>query len=430
MGINGELTFPGDKSISHRALMLAALCRGKSVIRNLSTGSDIQSTTDCLKACGIYINNADAAYAADAAHVADAAGRTVIVRGGPFQNPKTELNCGNSGTSARLLLGMLAGQGLKAAFRGDFSLSRRPMNRVLDPLRQMGLRAESKNGYLPINIYNSTLKGINYRPPAASAQVKSALLLAALGAKGKTTISEPVPTRNHTELMLKELGAEIQMDRGEISLLPLEGKLADFEINIPGDPSSAAFFAAAALIVPGSEIILKNVLANPTRTGFFVHLEKMGAKIEWLEKWQAGAEWTGNLKITAGALKAVPIDKNQIPGLIDELPILAVLATQAQGTTIIEGAAELRLKESDRLRGICSNLARLGAEIEEHENGFIIRGPTSLKGAAVETFGDHRLAMAFTIAGLICSEPVKLDNSSCVDISYPEFFSALKGVMN
>ncbi|MEE8436845.1 MAG: 3-phosphoshikimate 1-carboxyvinyltransferase [Candidatus Neomarinimicrobiota bacterium] len=418
--IKGELTFPGDKSISHRALMLAALGRGTSVIRNLSTGSDVQSTVECLKACGIYIKNADAA---------DADGRTVMVRGGSFQNPQTELNCGNSGTSARLLLGLLAGQGLKAAFRGDNSLSQRPMNRVLGPLRRMGLRAESKSGHLPINIHKSSLKGINYSPPAASAQVKSALLLAALGANGKTTISEPVPTRNHTELMLKELGAEIQMEQGKISLLPLEGKLADFEINIPGDPSSAAFFAAAAVMVPGSEIILKNVLTNPTRSGFFIQLEKMGAKIEWLEKWQAGAEWAGNIKIKAGPLKAAQIDKNQIPLLIDELPILAVLATQAQGTTIIKGAGELRLKESDRLQGICSNLARMGADIEELENGFIIQGPTPLRGAAIETFGDHRLAMAFTAAGLICPEPVLLDNSSCVDISYPEFFSELKALM-
>lgn len=411
--LKGQLTFPGDKSISHRALMLAALSKGSSVIRNLSTGADVQSTINCLKACGIDINNA---------------GNAIVVHGGPFQNPQTELDCGNSGTSTRLLLGLLAGKGLKATFSGDASLSPRPMNRVLEPLQLMGLQAESENGHLPITIQKSTLKGIRYTPHVASAQVKSAIILAGLGALGTTTVNEPIPTRDHTERILKELGADITVKRTEITVAPLTKPLSTFEMTIPGDPSTAAFFGAAAALVSESELILRNILANPTRTGFFTILEKMGAGMECLQQWNTNGERVGDLKITQGSLRAVSINKIDMPGLIDELPMLAILATQAEGITEVRGAEELRVKESDRIHAICSNLIRMGANIKELQDGFIIKGPTPLKGTRIETFGDHRIAMAFAVAGLISDGPVTLDDPSCAAISFPEFYRKLEQV--
>jgi len=417
MPIRGKISFPGDKSISHRTLMLAGLTKGKSIIHNLGSGQDVSSTRDCLEACGLNISG----------------NNLTVVNGGPLKKPFKNLNCGNSGTSARLLLGLLAGQGIKAGFYGDQSLSSRPMARILDPLKLMGLKVSAQADKLPINVSppgpNIKLNGINYTLPLPSAQVKSALLLAALGADSTTTLIEPVPTRNHTELLLKQLGAEIQINGHNISLGPLQKTLTDFEIHIPGDPSTAAFFAAAAVLLDDSEIILNNILRNPTRLGFFKQLEKMGVEIDWLDIWQAGPEGAGNLKIKTSPLNAFQINKNEIPQIIDEIPILAILATQAQGTSIITGAQELRLKESDRIHGICTNLTNMGAHVEELDDGFIIKGPTPLKAAAVETFGDHRLAMAFTVAGLLCSETVKLDNSACVDISYPEFFSTLEEIL-
>ena len=412
--IKGSLTFPGDKSISHRALMLGAFGDGESRLSNLSTGADVQSTRACLETCGISIRDE---------------GNDVIVKGGRFSDPKEPLDCGNSGTTLRLLIGLLAGQGINATFIGDKSLSSRPMNRILDPLSQMGLKAESNNGTLPLSIHQSELTGIHYESPVASAQVKSAVLLAGLGATGKTSVTEPINSRDHTERMLKGLGAELSVDGNSSTVSRLSSPLSSFDMTIPGDPSTAAFFASAAALVPDSEITLNSILSNPTRTGFFSALEKMGAGMECLKQWDEAGERIGNLKIFHQPLQAISIKEKDVPRLLDEIPILAILATQAEGTTEVRGAEELRVKECDRIYAICSNLKRMGADIEELDNGFIINGPTPLSGTKIETFNDHRIAMAFTIAGLIAEGETVLDNPECASISNPDFYNVLKSVI-
>ena len=411
MGIKGEITFPGDKSISHRALMFAALADGESRISNLSTGVDVQSTRKCLEACGIKIRNDR---------------NDVIVKGRKFSDPVEPLDCGNSGTTTRLLLGLLAGQGINANFVGDKSLSARPMNRILEPLFQMGLKCESHDGKLPITIKNSDLNGIQYESRVASAQVKSAILLAGLGASGKTSVKEPILSRDHTEKMINGLGVDILIKGLTATVSNLSTPFSSFQFSIPGDPSTAAFFAASAALVPNSEIVLNRVLANPTRIGFFVALEKMGVGMEFLDQWDEAGEQIGNLKIFHQALNNTPITIDNIPGLIDEIPIIAILATQAEGKMEIRGAEELRIKECDRIHAICKNLKTMGADIHELDDGFIINGPTPLYGAKIETFHDHRIAMAFTIAGLVAHGKMVLDHPECASISYPEFYDELE----
>ncbi|MBC8321990.1 MAG: 3-phosphoshikimate 1-carboxyvinyltransferase [Candidatus Marinimicrobia bacterium] len=408
--LKGHLTFPGDKSISHRSLMFAALTDGESRISNLSSGADVQSTRKCLEACGIEIwDDKD----------------DVIVKGGKFSDPTQPLNCGNSGTTTRLLLGLLAGQGINATFNGDDSLTSRPMNRILDPLSQMGLKSESNDGRLPITIHKSKLTEIQYESPVASAQVKSAVLLGGLGANGETTITEPTLSRDHTEKMLSGLGAEISIDGLTTTISKSTSPLLSFNLSVPGDPSTAAFFAAASALVPNSEIVMNRVLANPTRTGFFTALEKMGAGMEWFRQWEEAGELMGDLKIFHQPLQSININENDVPGLIDELPIISILATQAIGKTEVRGAEELRVKECDRIHAVCKNLKNMGADLEELDDGFIIKGPTPLKGAEIETFHDHRIAMAFSIAGLIAEGETILDYPECASISYPEFYDVL-----
>jgi len=411
MGIKGELTFPGDKSISHRALMFAGLAEGESRISNLSTGVDVQSTRKCLEACGIKISNDR---------------NDVIVKGRIFSDPTEPLDCGNSGTTTRLLLGLLAGQGINATFVGDSSLSARPMNRILEPLSQMGLKCESHAGKLPITIHKSDLNGIQYESPVASAQIKSAILLAGLGASGKTSVEEPILSRDHTEKMIHGLGVDISIKGLTATVSNLSSPFSSFQFSIPGDPSTAAFFAASAALVPNSEIVVNRVLANPTRTGFFAALEKMGTGIECLNKWEETGELIGNLKIFHKSLQGINIDENDVPGLIDELPIIAILATQARGKTEVRGAEELRIKECDRIHAVCKNLEKMGADIQELDDGFIINGPTPLYGAEIETFHDHRIAMAFAIAGLVVHGKLVLDHPECASISYPEFYDELE----
>ena len=411
MGIKGEITFPGDKSISHRALMFAALAEGESRISNLSTGVDVQSTRKCLEACGIKIRNDR---------------NDVIVKGRKFSDPTEPLDCGNSGTTTRLLLGLLAGQGINATFVGDKSLSVRPMNRILEPLFQMGLKCESHDGKLPITIKNSDLNGIQYESRVASAQVKSAILLAGLGASGKTSVKEPILSRDHTEKMINGLGVDISINGLTATVSNLSTPFSSFQFSIPGDPSTAAFFAASAALVPNSEIVLNRVLANPTRIGFFAALEKMGVGMEFLDQWDEAGEQIGNLKIFHQALNSTPITIDNIPGLIDEIPIIAILATQAEGKMEIRGAEELRIKECDRIHAICNNLKKMGADIQELDDGFIINGPTPLYGVKIETFHDHRIAMAFAIAGLVAHGKLILDHPECASISYPEFYDELE----
>lgn len=391
--------------------MFAALANGDSRISNLSTGADVQSTRACLEACGIQIKDD---------------GDDVVVTGGQFSDPDHPLDCGNSGTTTRLLLGLLAGQGINATLIGDESLSSRPMNRILDPLSKMGLISESNDGKLPVTIHKSDLNGIDYQSPVASAQVKSAVLLAGLGAEGNTTVTEPILSRNHTEKMLRSIAANISLDGLSTTISNSHSSLDPFQLTVPGDPSTAAFFAAAAAIVPDSELILDRILRNPTRIGFYGALQKMGAGMDCLEKWEEAGETVGKLKVFHRPLKEITITKGDVPGLIDELPIIAILATQAEGKTEVLGAEELRVKECDRIHAVCKNLKTMGADIEELDDGFIINGPTPLHGAKIETFHDHRIAMAFTIAGLVANGDVILDHPECASISYPEFYDELE----
>ncbi len=409
--IKGEITFPGDKSISHRSLMFAALADGESRISNLSTGADVQSTRACLEACGIEIRDD---------------GDDVVVTGGKFSDSTKPLDCGNSGTTTRLLLGLLASQGINATFIGDDSLSSRPMNRILDPLSQMGLKSKSNDGKLPITIYKSELNGIEYESPVASAQVKSAVLLAGLGASGNTSFTEPILSRDHTEKMLLGLGVNLSINGLTTILSELSSPLSRFELSVPGDPSTAAFFAAAAALIPISKITLNRILRNPTRVGFYGALQKMNVGMDSLSQWEEAGETIGKLKVFHQPLNAITITKDDVPGLVDELPILAILATQAKGKTEVRGAEELRVKECDRIHAVCKNLKNMGADIEELDDGFIIKGPTQLKGARIETFHDHRIAMAFAIAGLLSDGDVVLDHPECASISYPEFYDKLK----
>ena len=409
--IKGEITFPGDKSISHRSLMFAALADGESRISNLSTGADVQSTRACLEACGIEIRDD---------------GDDVVVTGGKFSDSTKPLDCGNSGTTTRLLLGLLASQGINATFIGDDSLSSRPMNRILDPLSQMGLKSKSNDGKLPITIYKSELSGIEYESPVASAQVKSAVLLAGLGASGNTSFTEPILSRDHTEKMLLGLGVNLSINGLTTIISQLSSPLSSFELSVPGDPSTAAFFAAAAALIPISKITLNRILRNPTRVGFYGALQKMNVGMDSLSQWEEAGETIGKLKVFHQPLNAITITRDDVPGLVDELPILAILATQAKGKTEVRGAEELRVKECDRIHAVCKNLKNMGADIEELDDGFIIKGPTQLKGARIETFHDHRIAMAFAIAGLLSDGDVVLDHPECASISYPEFYDKLK----
>ena len=409
--INGEINFPGDKSISHRALMIASLSLEKSNITNLSDGIDVLTTKICLEQCGINIK-------------ANAT-RSISLRGGVFSDPVKQLNCGNSGTTARLLIGLLASRKVNATFFGDNSLSQRPMDRIVKPLSKMRLKIRSKNGKLPLRIDKSELIGNNYQSLISSAQVKSSFIFCSLGACSKSSYSEPIKSRDHTEIMLRSVGIDIKSEGNEIFINKMDKLPHSLNIAVPGDPSTAAFFAASAVLLPRSELVLNDILANPTRFEFFKVLDQMGAKIECISIKNQGGEQVKDIKIRFGHLEAIKINDHQISSLIDELPILAVVCTQAEGQTIIRGAEELRVKECDRIHAIVHNLRRMGVLVEEYDDGFSFRGPIKLRGAKIKTFNDHRIAMAFTIAGLIANGPTKLDNEGCVAISYPDFFNQL-----
>jgi len=392
--------------------MFAAIAAEPSTIKNIGTGADVEATRNCLEQCGIKFNWEN----------------NILSISGSLENPDKSLNCQHSGTTARLITGFLAGQKISANLIGDASLSKRPMNRVINPLEKMGAIISGESENLPLKIVSSELHGIDYTPPIASAQVKSCVLLAGLGAKGRTIISEIHPTRDHTEIMLKELGANIKVVEGKIILDPSKSVLSGFDIDIPADPSTAAFYAAAAAAVKGSRIVIKNCLLNPRRVSFFNLLIKMGAKVSFVNQAIRFGEITGDILVESGTLKALIINKEEIPSCIDELPILAILATQAIGVTTVTGAEELRVKESDRIKAICNNLINMGADVEELPDGFQILGPTTLSSATIRTFNDHRIAMAFSIAGLISNVPTQLDDADCIDVSFPEFFTVLKQI--
>ena len=413
MPIRGSIEIPGDKSISHRSLMVASLINGESIINNLSTGLDVNSTKNCLASCGIDFSKKDG---------------SVLVKGGVFKSPKIPLDCGNSGTSARLLSGLLAGKGIDVQLIGDESLANRPMDRIIVPLKRMGAKIESANGRLPIKISSSKLKSINYEIPIASAQVKSCLILAALDCSEKTILKEQTITRDHTEIMLQELGAKITSN-SSIDIEPLKKSLQPFHINVPGDPSSAAFFASSAALIPNSDLTIKNLLANSTRIGFFDVLKKMGAIISWSNMRKEMGEIIGDVNIKSHPLSGINLSGKVIPSIIDEIPMIAVLATQADSPTIIRNAEELRHKESDRINAICHNIKKMGIEIIEMKDGFIINPGKKLVNAEIKTFGDHRIAMAFSIAELLTSSKNVFDDLACIDISFPDFFKILKTIL-
>lgn len=405
-GLKGTVTIPSDKSISHRAIMFTSLARGKSVIKNFSKGQDPLSSLKVCKALGI-----DAEFSNE---------ELIVKSKGILSTPQTQLDCGNSGTTMRLMSGILAGQKFNSTLIGDESLSKRPMKRVIEPLALMGAKIESNEFKAPLKIYGQNLQPINYVSKLASAQVKSCILLAGLNIDGQTSFTEAYVSRNHTEIMLKYMGAKISINNTTVTIEKSE--LEPKTIEICGDISSAAYFIVAGLIVPSSKIILKNVGLNPTRTGIIEVAEKMGGNIEILDKRNISGEDVGDIQISYSNLNSCTIEGEIIPRLIDELPVIAVLATQAKGTTIIKDAQDLRNKESDRIKAVVTELKKIGADIEETPDGFIINGKTNLKGdTEVETYHDHRLAMSLYVAGLICEKPIAINGFEWVDISFPEF---------
>lgn len=405
-GLNGSVTIPADKSISHRAVMFASLAKGKSVIKNFSKGQDPLSSLNVCRILGI-----DAEFKNDL---------LIINSTGKLSAPSSTLDCGNSGTTMRLISGILAGQNFNSTLIGDESLSKRPMKRIIEPLSLMGAEIKSNDFKAPLNIYGQNLHAINYISKLASAQVKSCILLAGLNAEGETNYTEPYISRNHTEIMLKYMGADIYTDKNTVKIKKSE--LQPRTIEICGDISSAAYFIAAALIVPNSKIILKNIGLNPTRTGILEVTEKMGGNVKILDKKNISGEDVGDVQVSFSDLKACKIEGEIIPRLIDELPAIAVLATQAEGTTVIKDAQDLRNKESDRIKAVVTELKKIGADIKETPDGFIINGKTNLKGGVeVETYHDHRLAMSLFVAGLICEKPILINGFEWVNISFPEF---------
>lgn len=415
--LRGDLRVPGDKSISHRALLLNAIATGTALITGAGLGADCRSTLRCLRQLGVVIE--------------EPGDGELLVHGrglAGLREAEGVLDCGNSGTTMRLLLGVLAGMPFFSAVTGDESLRGRPMARITDPLRQMGARITGRNGgrYAPLAVEGGELQGIDYEMPVASAQLKSSLLLAGLAAAGRTVLHQTAVSRNHTELMLAAQGVAIQSDG--LSLTIEGGQQASaVDVDVPGDVSSAAFWMIAAAIHPDADLTLRNVGINPTRAGLLAVLQRMQADIE-VEEIGGGPEPVADIRIRSSQLRATRIGGAEIPILIDELPALALAATRAEGTTEIRDAAELRIKESDRIAATATELGRLGADIQELYDGFIINGPTPLIGTSVEGHDDHRLAMSLGIGSLIATGETVLHGADCVDVSYRGFWEQLKRV--
>jgi 3-phosphoshikimate 1-carboxyvinyltransferase len=434
--LKGKILLPGDKSISHRAAILASMATGETRIENFATSTDCASTLSCLKNLGVEIRQENS---------------TVLVKGvgkNGFLKPRNELDCGNSGTTIRLLAGVLAGQNFDSILIGDESLSKRPMKRIIEPLELMGAKIESENGCSPLQIQGSNpLQAISYKLPVASAQVKSCILLAGLNARGKTIIQNPKSkierpsSRNHTELMLRYLGVEIEQnfletENGFVQEIYIDGnsKLAAKNIIVPSDISSAAFFMVAAGCLENSEIILENVGLNPTRAAILETLQLFGANIETLNQREVCNETVGDIQIYGRKNLKAKAASNLIAGdvianLIDEIPILAVFGTQIENGLEIRGAEELRVKESDRIAAIVENLRRMNAQVEEFPDGFRVE-KSNLKGATVDSFGDHRIAMAFAVAALFAGGETEILGADCAGVSFPEFFQMLASLRN
>ena len=411
--LKGTLSVPGDKSISHRAVMFGALAQGTTKISGFLEGADCLSTIRCFRQMGISIEQN---------------GSDVLVHGKGLHGlsaPSDVLDMGNSGTTTRLISGILAGQRFSSTLTGDASIQSRPMNRIMTPLKEMGADITSlkNNGCAPLSIQGTQLHGIHYNSPVASAQVKSCILLAGMYADGETKVTEPVLSRNHSEIMLHYFGADVR-SFGTTACISPEPKLTAREISVPGDISSAAYFIAAGLLTPNSEILLKNVGINPTRDGILKVCRQMGADITLLNENLQG-EPTADLLIRTSSLHGTVIEGDLIPTLIDELPVIAIMAAFAQGTTIIRDAQELKVKESDRIAVMCENLKRMGADVTPTEDGMIINGGKNLHGACIDSHLDHRIAMSFAVAGAICDGVLSINGGECVNISYPEFYKDL-----
>ena len=415
VGLRGDLAVPGDKSVSHRALMLAAIAEGDSVIRGFGRSADTLSTAGAMAALGATL--------VDEGDVMRVTG--VGLRG--LAPPEVPVDCGNAGTLIRLLAGILAGQRGRFELRGDESLSRRPLERIAEPLRRMHAVVETTDGHAPLVIEGGPLEAIRYESPVASAQVKSCILLAGLYTKsGPTTVLEPAPSRDHTERMLAASGARVERSPLSISVWPAE-RLRPLTLDVPGDFSSAAPFLAAATLLPGAEVRLHGVGVNPTRVGFLHVLERMGARISIYNRRQAGGEPVADLEVAASELVATEIGPDEVPLLIDELPLFALCAGHAHGESVLRGAQELRVKESDRIETVTSALRAVGVRITATQDGFRVRGVPSRPqgGGVVESNGDHRIAMLGAIAGLTSREPVEVQDADCVGVSFPEFFEIL-----
>lgn len=422
-GLKGRVTVPGDKSISHRCIMFGSIADGVTEVRNFLEGADCLATIRCFRSMGIEIEEKDT---------------TVIVHGKGLHGlsaPDSILDVGNSGTTTRLLSGILAGQPFESKLSGDESLNSRPMKRIMDPLTQMGAHISSilRNGCAPLYIAPSALHGIHYDSPVASAQVKSCILLAGLYAEGETSVTEPSLSRNHTELMLREFGADIRTTHAlnsteaTASIRPC-GRLFGQKITVPGDISSAAYFIAAGLIVPDSEILIENVGINPTRAGILKVCEDMGGNITLLNERTEGGEKIADILVKTSSLHGITIEGDIIPTLIDEIPVIAVMAAAAEGTTIIKDAEELKVKETDRIETVTDNLKAMDCNVTPTADGMIITGG-KLKGASIHTLLDHRIAMAFSIAALVAEGNTKILDSKCVDVSYPTFYDTFEQLL-
>ena len=422
--LHGRVRVPGDKSISHRALLLGALAEGTSQVSGFLPCGDCLATMACLRALGVEIETHN--QTALTIHGRGLRGLRKPT-GGEHSRTATPLNCGRSGTTMRLLAGILAGQPFESALSGDEQLLHRPMRRIVDPLRRMGAEIEDVDGHAPLTIRGRRLYGCDHSLSIASAQVKSALLLAGLFADGPTTIHQPGPARDHTERMLAGMGAAIETNGLTVTLSPTTS-LSSFSLRVPGDISSAAFPLVGAALVPGSEVTIEGMGINPTRTGLLDVMRAMGAEITLADEREGESEALADVTVRATELRAVEIGGDTVVRMIDEFPVLAVVATQAHGTTVVRDAAELRVKETDRIATIVAGLRALGARIQALPDGFIVEGPTPLHGGVVDSRGDHRLAMALAVAGLVAEGAVVVENAECIDDSFPGFAELMQKV--
>jgi 3-phosphoshikimate 1-carboxyvinyltransferase len=406
--IVGHVAVPGDKSISHRALLIGALSEGPTRVRGFGRGGDTESTIAAMRALGSFVEDAD--------------DDEIVVHGAEFRD--AEIDCGNAGTLIRLLAGVLAGRGGTYTLTGDESLSARPMERIAEPLRRMGAQIETTDGHSPLHVGPAQLAGIEYELPVASAQVKSAILLAGLGAQGATTVVEPTPTRDHTELMLEAAGIGVRRRPTSVTVEPGTPRLA--AVTVPGDISSAAPLLAAAALLPGSDLTIHDLGLNPRRTGLLDVLERMGARISIFNRHREGREPAGAVQVQYEELVAAELHSREIPALVDELPLVALLAAHARGKTRIRGAEELRVKESDRIEAVTDALRACGARIQSTEDGWTITGvPARLRGGRVDARGDHRIAMLGAVTGLASREGVELKGAETAAISFPGFYDLL-----